>query len=62
VAFVSTDARISGIDLVIPGNNKGRKSLALLYYLLTRQVLRERGGIPPTADLPEQPSEFETSV
>ncbi|MEM4026478.1 MAG: 30S ribosomal protein S2, partial [Sulfolobales archaeon] len=33
VAFASTDAKLSGIDLVIPGNNKGRKSLALLYYL-----------------------------
>ncbi|MEM4488298.1 MAG: 30S ribosomal protein S2 [Desulfurococcaceae archaeon] len=62
VAFADTDNRTDYIDLIIPGNNKGRKSLALLYWVLARQVLRERGGIPPTADLPEQPSEFETSV
>ncbi|MEM4904267.1 MAG: 30S ribosomal protein S2 [Desulfurococcaceae archaeon] len=62
VAFVDTDNKTEYIDLVIPGNNKGRKSLALLCWILTRQVLRERGIIPPNADLPEQPTEFETSV
>ncbi|GAY24865.1 30S ribosomal protein S2 [Desulfurococcaceae archaeon AG1] len=62
VAFVSTDARISGIDLVIPGNNKGRKSLALLYYLLTRQVLRERGQLGATQELPVPLEEFEAKV
>lgn len=62
VAFADTDNRTEYIDLVIPGNNKGRKSIALLYWILTRQVLRERGGIPPNADLPEPPSEFETPV
>lgn len=62
VAFVDTDNKTEYIDLAIPGNNKGRKSLALLYWVLTRQILRERGIIPPTADLPEQPSEFETPV
>lgn len=62
VAFASTDTRFSGIDLVIPGNNKGRKSLALLYYLLTRQVLRERGLLGPTQDLGVPIEEFETKL
>ncbi len=62
VAFVSTDAKISGIDLVIPGNNKGRKSLALLYYLLTRQVLRERGQLGASQELPVPLEEFEAKV
>lgn len=62
VAFVSTDAKISGIDLAVPGNNKGRKSLALLYYLLTRQVLRERGQLGPSQDLPTPLEEFEAKV
>lgn len=62
VALVDTDNKTEYIDLVIPGNNKGRKSLALLYWILTRQVLRERGVIPPNADLPEQPTDFETPV
>ena len=62
VAFADTDNKTEYIDLVIPGNNKGRKSIALLYWILTRQVLREKGIIPPHTDLPEQPSEFETPI
>ncbi len=59
VAFADTDNRIENIDLIIPGNNKGRRSLALLYWILTREVLRERGQIQPNQDLPEPPEAFE---
>ena len=62
IAFVSTDAKISGIDLVIPGNNKGRKSLALLYYILARQILRERGQLGASQELPVPLEEFESKV
>ncbi len=62
VAFISTDARIYGIDLAIPANNKGRKSLALLYYILARQILREKGMLGPTDELPVKLEEFETRV
>jgi len=62
VAFIDTDNKTEFVDLAIPSNNKGRKSLALLYWILTRQILRERGIIPVNADLPEPPSEFETAV
>jgi small subunit ribosomal protein S2 len=59
VAFASIDAKISGVVL---GNNKGRKSLALLYYLLTRQVLRERGQLGPSQELSVLLEEFEAKV
>ncbi|MCI4396896.1 MAG: 30S ribosomal protein S2 [Thermoprotei archaeon] len=62
VSFSDTDNRIDGIDLIIPANNKGRRSLALLYWILTRQVLRERGELMPNADLPEPPDAFETRI
>lgn len=62
VALVDTDNRTSNIDLIIPANNKGRKSLALLYWLLARQVLRERGELPPDGDLSVPVEEFETKV
>jgi len=62
VAFCDTDNRTEYIDLVIPANNKGRKSLALLYWVLARQVLRERGELPPDKDLPVSYEEFETKV
>ena len=62
VAFASTDNKLGGIDLVIPANNKGRKSLALLYWILTRQILRERGILGPTEDLPVTYEDFETRL
>jgi len=62
IAFCDTDTDVENIDLVIPANNKGRKSLALLYWLLARQVLRERGELPPEGDLPVPPEEFEAKI
>ncbi len=64
VAICDTDNKTDNVDLIIPGNNKGRKSLALLYWLLTRQILAEWGKLSPEApeDQPAPVSEFETKV
>jgi small subunit ribosomal protein S2 len=51
VAFADTDNKIENIDLIIPANNKGRRSLALLYWILTREILRNLGKIGPTDSL-----------
>ncbi len=51
VAFVHTDNKVEDIDLVIPANNKGRRSLALLYWILTREILRNMGRLGPNEDL-----------
>lgn len=42
VAMCDTNNMTSNIDLVIPTNNKGRKALALVYWLLAREVTKER--------------------
>jgi small subunit ribosomal protein S2 len=62
VALADTDNRVENIDLIIPVNNKGRKSLALVYWILAREILREQGKIPPDQDLPEPPEAFEFKV
>ena len=59
IGICDTDNTCSFIDFVIPANNKGKKSLALIYWLLTREVLRERGELPPDQDLPEGIEDFE---
>jgi len=59
VALCSTDNDFSGVDLLIPTNNKGRRALAVIYWLLTRQILRERGELPPDKDLPLTIEDFE---
>ena len=47
IALCSTDNEFIGVDLVIPTNNKGRRALAVIYWLLARQILREKGELPP---------------
>lgn len=43
VALCDTNNLTANVDLVIPTNNKGRKALTLIYWLLAREVLRNRG-------------------
>ena len=62
VALCSTDNDFSNIDLVIPTNNKGRRALAVIYWLLARQILRERGEIPPDGDISIPIEEFEVKL
>jgi small subunit ribosomal protein SAe len=45
IAFASNDAPLTHIDLAIPCNNKGKQSIALMYWLLAREVQRMRGVI-----------------
>jgi small subunit ribosomal protein S2 len=42
VALCDANNSTSTIDLIIPTNNKGRKALATVYWLLAREMLRER--------------------
>jgi len=62
VALCSTDNNFRYIDLVIPTNNKGRRALAVIYWLLARQVLRERGEIPPDGNIPLSIEDFEVKI
>jgi len=62
VALCDTDNVVSGVDLIIPTNNKGRRALALVYWLLARQILRERGDIGPEEDIPYSIDDFETKL
>ena len=62
VALCSTDNEFIGVDLTIPTNNKGRRALAVIYWLLARQVLRERGELPQDKDPPLTIDDFEAKV
>jgi ribosomal protein S2 len=59
VALSDTDNSTKFIDLVIPVNNRGRRSLAFVYYLLAREVLKERGS---TEEFRHTISDFEAKV
>lgn len=62
VALCSTDNDFSGVDLVISTNNKGRRALAIIYWLLARQILREKGELALDKDLPLTVEDFETKI
>jgi small subunit ribosomal protein S2 len=50
------------VDLVIPSNNKGRRALATIYWLLTREVLKARGQLASDEDFKMTVDEFEASL
>jgi small subunit ribosomal protein S2 len=62
VALCSTDNEFAGVDLVVPTNNKGRRALAVIFWLLARQILRERGEIGPDKDPQVTIEDFEAKV
>ena len=41
IGIANTDNVTSELDLVIPANNRGRKSLATVYWLLARELLQD---------------------
>jgi small subunit ribosomal protein S2 len=62
IALCSTDNDFSGVDLAIPTNNKGRRALAVIYWLLARQTLRERGELPPDGNPALSIDDFEVKL
>lgn len=62
IALCSTDNDFAGVDLVIPTNNKGRRALAVIYWLLARQILREKGELPPDGNPTLTIDDFEVKL
>jgi small subunit ribosomal protein S2 len=62
IALCDTDNWIKFVDLVVPCNNKGRRSLALIYYLLAREFLKEKGLIKSNEEFNYKISDFEAKV
>jgi small subunit ribosomal protein S2 len=62
IALCSTDNDFAGVDFIIPTNNKGRRALAVVYWLLARQILRERGEIPSDGNPALSLDDFEVKL
>lgn len=49
VAMCDSNNTTGNVDLVVPTNNKGRRALSVVYWLLANEVLDNRGGEPTYA-------------
>jgi len=62
IAIANTDNVTSKVDLVIPANNRGRKSLAAIYWLLAREILLQKGNIKADESMKYEIEDFETKI
>ena len=58
VALCDSNNTTRSIDLVVPCNNKGAKSLALIYWVLANEFLHATGALPKTKDISIPQEEF----
>jgi small subunit ribosomal protein S2 len=62
VALCDANNETRNVDLVVPTNNKGRRALACVYWLLTREILKEKGLLPRDEDFKLTIDDFEASL
>jgi len=62
IAICDTDNLTENVDLVIPANNRGRKALAAVMWLLSRSVLQQSGKLSLDESLPYAIEDFETKL
>jgi small subunit ribosomal protein S2 len=62
IALCDTNNETKYIDLVIPTNNKGRRALALIYWLLAREILKEQGKIKSDDGFSATLEDFEAEI
>jgi small subunit ribosomal protein S2 len=62
IGFCDSDNETNNIDLVIPVNNKGKRSLALVFYIMTRELMMAQGTIKSYDEFKYDVSYFEQMV
>ena len=62
IGVANTDNITSNMDLIIPANNKGRKSLATIYWLLAQEILLNAGKLTHVEKMKYEIDDFETKT
>ena len=58
IALCDTNNQTNFIDFVVPCNNKGKKSLGLLFFILTKEYLKAQGKLKEGDELPNKLEDF----
>ena len=58
IALCDTNNQSNKLDLVIPCNNKGKKSVGLIFYLIAREYMRKKGLLRSDEELSIKAEEF----
>jgi small subunit ribosomal protein S2 len=62
IALCDTDNETKFIDLIIPINNKGRRSLALIFYVIARELALSSGKIKSYEEFTHSIKDFEQAI
>ncbi len=62
IGLCDTNNETRYLDLVIPTNNKGRRALALVYWILAREILKQKGEIKKYDDFKPTVEDFEAEI
>ena len=62
IAICDTDNVTDDIDVVIPGNNRGRKAMAAIFWLLARSVLTHSSALGADQPMKYTIDDFETKL
>jgi small subunit ribosomal protein S2 len=58
IALCDTNNTANNIDLVVPCNNKGKRSLGLIFWIFTKEYLKNRGLIKKEDDIKVKMDKF----
>jgi small subunit ribosomal protein S2 len=59
IGLSNTENITSKLDIIIPANNRGRRALATMYWLLVRQILIEKGELKENESMKYEIEDFE---
>ena len=62
IGLCDTNNDTKFLDLAVPTNNKGRRALALVYWLLAREILKYKGKIKSYDDFKPTIEDFEAEI
>jgi small subunit ribosomal protein S2 len=58
IGFCDTNNQSNKLDLVVPCNNKGRKSVGLIFYLIAREFMRKKAMLRGDEEMPAKIEDF----